>query len=233
MGIQLNDGNTYDTHRCRSDGQPNFIKMKRGFEYYGAYVLLFLLISVVFGCSITQTSYQREYNRIWREMVKSEAWQKSLEKQAQEQELYVSVDNEMILLAEPLEVKNNTLFEQEYQSLVSRAYFKIITEAEKADARISSEYRMLKEEEDSNPTEIDKQFKKRKELVAKKYNAHKAMLGGLKSWNIFSENRSGDLDYFKAENREAVSKMKSDGEGNAQIVNYLIYKMADLYHLEE
>jgi hypothetical protein len=59
------------------------------------------------------------------------------------------------------------------------------------------------------------------------------MLGGLKSWNIFSENKSGDLDYFKAENREAVSKMKADGEGNTQIVNYLIYKLADLYHLEE
>lgn len=215
------------------DGQPIFIKMKRGFEYYGTYVLLFFLISVVFGCSITQTSYQREYNKIWREMVKSEAFQKSLEKQAQEQELYASEDNEMILLEEPREVKSSILFEKDYQSLVSRAYFKIITEAEKADARISSEYKMLEEQEINNPSGVDKQFKKRKDLVTKKYNAHKAMLGGLKSWNIFSENRSGDLDYFKAENREAVSKMKSDGEGNAQIVNYLIYKMADLYHLEE
>lgn len=158
---------------------------------------------------------------------------KIIGKQAQEQELYVSTDNEMILIEEPGEIKNNTLFEKDYQSLVSRAYFKIITEAEKADARISSEYRMLQEQEENNPSRIDKQFKRRKELVAKKYNAHKAMLGGLKSWNIFSENKSGDLDYFKAENREAVSKMKADGEGNAQIVNYLIYKLADLYHLEE
>lgn len=207
--------------------------MKKGFEYYGTYVLLFVLMSVVFGCSVTQTSYQREYNKIWREMVKSEAFQKSLEKQAQEQELYASSDNDMILLDETLEVKSNILFEKDYQSLVSRAYFKIITEAEKADAKISSEYKILEEQEENNPLGVDKQFKKRKDLVIKKYNAHKAMLGGLKSWNIFSEHRSGDLDYFKAENREAVSKMKSNGEGNAQIVNYLIYKMADLYHLEE
>jgi hypothetical protein len=41
------------------------------------------------------------------------------------------------------------------------------------------------------------------------------------------------LDYFKAENRNAVTKMKRQGETNAQIVNFLIYKMADLYHLEE
>jgi hypothetical protein len=207
--------------------------MKIDFKNYGIYVLLSLLMSTAFGCSSIQTRYQREYNRIWREMVKSEAWQKSLEKQAQEQELYASTDNDMILVEEAPEVKSNTLFEKDYQFLVSRAYFKIITEAEKADASISSEYKMLKEQEESKNTRTDKQFKRRKELVAKKYNAHKAMLGGLKSWNIFSENRSGDLDYFKAENREAVAKMKHEGEGNDQIVNYLIYKMADLYHLEE
>lgn len=207
--------------------------MRKGFKNYRAYVLLSLLMSMVFGCSSIPTSYQREYNKVWREMVKSEAFQKSLEKQAQEQEFYVSTDNEMILIEEPGEIRNNTLFEKDYQFLVSRAYFKIITEAEKADARISSEYRILREQEENNPSSIDKQFKRRKELVAKKYNAHKAMLSGLKSWNIFSENKSGDLDYFMAENREAVSKMKADGEGNTQIVNYLIYKLADLYHLEE
>ncbi len=207
--------------------------MKKGFEKYKAYALLGLLLSAVVGCSVTQTSYQREYNKIWREMVKSEAWQKSLEKQAQKQELYASADNEMVAVDEPLAIKSNRLFEKDYQSLVSRAYFKIITEAEKADVRISSEYKMLKEQENSTASGMDKQFKKRKEIVSKKYKAHKAMLGGLKSWNIFSENKSGDLDYFKAENRDAVSKMKKQGETNAQIVNFLIYKMADLYHLED
>ncbi|WP_027076459.1 hypothetical protein [Maribacter antarcticus] len=207
--------------------------MKKGFEKYKAYALLGLLLSAVLGCSITQTSYQREYNKIWREMVKSEAWQKSLEKQAQKQELYASADNEMVVVDEPLAIKGNRLFEKDYQSLVSRAYFKIITEAEKADVRISSEYKMLEEQEKSTVSGLDKQFKKRKEMVSKKYKAHKAMLGGLKSWNIFSENKSGDLDYFKAENRDAVSNMKTHGETNAQIVNFLIYKMADLYHLEE
>jgi hypothetical protein len=166
-------------------------------------------------------------------MVKSEAWQKSLEKQAQKQELYVSADNEMVVVDEPLAIKGNRLFEKDYQSLVSRAYFKIITEAEKADVRISSEFMMLEEQEKSTVSGLDKQFKRRKEMVSKKYKAHKAMLGGLKSWNIFSENKSGDLDYFKAENRDAVSNMKKQGETNDQIVNFLIYKMADLYHLEE
>jgi hypothetical protein len=207
--------------------------MKKGFEKYKAYALLGLLLSAVLGCSVTQTSYQREYNKIWREMVKSEAWQKSLEKQVQKQELYASADNEMVVVDEPLAIKGNRLFEKDYQSLVSKAYFKIITEAEKADVRISSEFMMLEEQEKSTVSGLDKQFKKRKEMVSKKYKAHTAMLGGLKSWNIFSENKSGDLDYFKAENRDAVSNMKKQGETNDQIVNFLIYKMADLYHLEE
>ncbi|MGB3142623.1 MAG: hypothetical protein WBB24_00815, partial [Maribacter sp.] len=62
---------------------------------------------------------------------------------------------------------------------------------------------------------------------------HKAMLSGLKSWNIFSENRSGDLKYFKAENEIAVQKMMKKGENDTQMVNYLIYKLADLYHVED
>lgn len=222
-----------DINRYILDGERIFKKMKKGLKSYRTYVLLYLLMSVAFGCSITQTSYQREYNRIWREMVKSEAFQKSLEKKAQEQELYASTEDEMILVEESRGVRSNILFEKDYQSLVSRAYFKIITEAEKADAKISSEFRILNEQEVNSPLEVDKEFKKRKELVSRKYIAHKAMLGGLKSWNIFSENKSGDLDYFKAENRETVAKMKSNGEDNAQIVNYLIYKLADLYHLEE
>jgi len=166
-------------------------------------------------------------------MVKSEAWKKSLEQQTQEKELYASAEDEGILIEESNTLKSKTLFEKDYQSLVSRAYFKIITEAEKADARISSEYRLLTEQETSNPSMADKQFKKRKDEVSKKYEAHKAMLSGLKSWNIFSEYKSGDLEYFKAEHQEVVTNMMANGEGNSQIVNFLIYKMADLYHLEE
>jgi len=119
-------------------------------------------------------------------------------------------------------------FEKQYESLVSRAYFKIITEAEKFDARISAEYQLL----DDNQ-EDDKISKRQKEEIKKKYKAHKAMLVGLKSWNIFSEDRSGDLMYFKAENKNDVLNMLNNGDDKNQIVNFLIYKLADLYHVEE
>jgi hypothetical protein len=207
--------------------------MKKQFKKYGVHVLVLFVVTSFYNCTGTKTSYQKEYNKIWREMVKSEAWQESIEKQAQEEELYASADNEMIVLEESRIKKNKILFDKEYQALVSRAYFKIITEAEKADARITSEYRILQKREEQNPAGVDKNFKRKKEAISKKYHAHKAMLDGLKSWNIFSENRSGDLDYFKMEYRSEVEKMISNGDEKNQIVNFLIYKMADLYHLDE
>lgn len=206
--------------------------MKKYRKKVGLYFFLFVLIHLGLGCSLTQTSYQREYNKIWREMVKSDAWQKALEHRAKDETLYASAEDDIILLEENDRIQPKVLFETEYQKLVSRAYFKIITEAEKADARITSEYRMVLEEEKQQTTAAQKHFKRKKESVFKKYEAHKAMLGGLKSWNIFSEYRSGDLDYFKREHRSEVERMLAGGESNAQIVNFLIYKMADLYHLD-
>jgi len=183
------------------------------------------LITLIFGlqsCGGTKSNYQQEYARVWNELLKSKDWQESLniEQTVQNKELYASVDSEVVLAESP---KFDPNFQDKYQSLVSRAYFKIITEAEKADARISAEYNLLNENTG----------KKKTTEIIKKYEAHKAMLDGLKSWNIFSENRSGDLEYFKLENKEAIQKKISNGDGDAQIVNFLIYKLADLYHVEE
>ncbi|UWX54860.1 hypothetical protein NYZ99_19275 [Maribacter litopenaei] len=109
--------------------------------------------------------------------------------------------------------------------MVSRAYFKIITEAEKLDAQIEAQYKLV--HNDPNAT------KRAREEAERKFQAHRAMLSGLRSWNIFSENRSGDLDYFKKENREAIENMVDEGQGTNQMINFLIYKLADLYHVEE
>ena len=188
---------------------------------------LVLLLLLMESCGTTQTSYQREYARVWNEMIKSKAWQESLLAQQSNtfEDLYASADEGLVLDDSP---KFDSGFEDKYQSLVSRAYFKIITEAEKADARISAEYQLLQQEDISN-----KQNRKKVAEITQKYEAHKAMLYGLKSWNIFSENRTGDLEYFKAENKLAVQKMMSTGENDSQMVNYLIYKLADLYHVED
>ena len=179
------------------------------------------------GCGASQTHYQREYAKVWKELIKSQAWQESLLANNIENtdELYASIDNEVLLAKDS---KIETGFEDRYQALVSKAYFKIISEAEKADARISADYELLKDDESAKSI-----TKKQEHEITKKYEAHKAMLSGLKSWNIFSEDRSGDLDYFKIENEGAILKMIQSGDADHQMVNYLIYKLADLYHVEE
>lgn len=188
---------------------------------------ILLVVLCLNGCGITQTKYQREYAKVWKELIQSQAWKESLmaRNDYDKEDLYVSSDNEMLLVDD---AKVNVAFENHYETLVSKAYFKIITEAEKADARISAEYRLL---QNQNPQE--KVNKKYAVEITKKYKAHTAMLSGLKSWNIFSEDRTGDLDYFKAENKAAIQKMIRSGESENKIVNYLIYKLADLYHVDE
>ncbi|SKB34079.1 hypothetical protein [Maribacter arcticus] len=190
-------------------------------------MLAVLVVMCILGCGASQTHYQREYAKVWKELIKSQAWQESLRANNTEntEALYASNDNE-VLLANDAKIEAG--FEDRYQALVSKAYFKIITEAEKADARISADYKLLQDDELSISIS-----KKQEHEITKKYEAHKAMLSGLKSWNIFSEDRSGDLDYFKIENEGAILRMIQSGDADHQMVNYLIYKLADLYHVEE
>ena len=190
-------------------------------------MLAVLVVMCLVGCGASQTHYQREYAKVWKELIKSQAWQESLRANNTEntEALYASNDNE-VLLANDAKIEAG--FEDRYQALVSKAYFKIITEAEKADARISADYKLLQDDESSISIS-----KKQEHQITKKYEAHKAMLSGLKSWNIFSEDRSGDLDYFKIENEGAILRMIQSGDADHQMVNYLIYKLADLYHVEE
>ena len=202
--------------------------MKELTQRIGTGIMLAILGTVcLVGCGASQTHYQREYAKVWKELIKSQAWQESLLANNAEntEELYASNDNEVLLANE---AKIEAGFEDQYQALVSKAYFKIITEAEKADARISADYKLLQDDELSISIS-----KKQEHEITKKYEAHKAMLSGLKSWNIFSEDRSGDLDYFKIENKSAIQRMIQSGDADHQMVNYLIYKLADLYHVEE
>ncbi len=189
-------------------------------------VVVLVLISLT-GCGATQTKYQREYAKVWNELIKSQAWKESLMARNFDtnEDLYASNDNEGLFINDS---KMDVRFEDKYQTLVSKAYFKIITEAEKADACISAEYQLVRE-----GAESDKRNKREVVEITKKYEAHRAMLSGLRSWNIFSDNRTGDLDYFKAENEEVIQKMLRSRESDDQKINYLIYKLADLYHVEE
>jgi hypothetical protein len=185
-----------------------------------------IFVCLMSSCAVNQTKYQKRYNEIWREIIQSQAWKESLNQNTDvgTEGLYASAEDDVILDTES-GYEENLAFEERYQSLVSRAYFKIITEAEKLDAQIAAQYALAK-----NDPNISKKYR---EEAERKFAAHRAMLSGLRSWNIFSEDRSGDLDYFKRENREAVQNMIQNAQGTEQMINFLIYKLADLYHVEE
>ena len=201
--------------------------------------VLFLVSMSIMGCSLGKSNYHREYTRVWKEIIKSEAWKNSLmASNSDDVSDYIEIssrstraDSEEDRFTTELDME--ALFEERYQSLVSRAYFKIIAEAKKADVRLRAEYdRYTTMQQDAN-LKKDKTFKKEYESVSKKYNAHKRMLQGLTSWNIFSEYRTNDLDFFKAENKDQIHKMYNLGRSEEQIINYLLYKLADLYHFED
>ncbi|RKR14875.1 hypothetical protein CLV91_0956 [Maribacter vaceletii] len=195
-----------------------------------------IIVLLIQSCSSSKSNYKKEYAKVWKELIKTEAWKQALvstKDNANSNELYASSED-VLVLSTPGSFKTiqSPWFKDKYASLVSRAYFKIISEAQKADARLEEDYEYWTAKEAAS-TEKDKTLKKRVGLVIKKYEAHKNMLSGLKSWNIFSEDRSGDLDYFKAENDEAIHKMYLQGLEEKAMVNYLVFKLADLYHFEE
>jgi len=204
-------------------------------KYFRASFALIIML-LIQSCSSSKSSYKKKYAKVWKELIKTEAWKQALvstKGNANSNELYASSED-VFILSTPGSFKKiqSPWFKDKYGSLVSRAYFKIISEAQKADARLQEDYEYWTAKEASS-TDKDKTLKKRVALVTKKYEAHKNMLSGLKSWNIFSEDRSGDLDYFKAENDEAVHKMYLQGLEEKAMVNYLVFKLADLYHFEE
>lgn len=201
--------------------------------------LIVVLSFVLSSCSSTKSNYQKEYARIWKEIIKSDAWKNSLltknaETQKEDTELYAS--NEDIGIAEETAVTISdaeALFDKRFHSMVSRAYYKIISEADNADSRLTAEFERWNLMQANEGIKKDRDFKKKYEVVTKRYHAHKQMLEGLKSWNIFSKFRSNDLDFFKAENRNEIQSMYIKGHTENQMINYLVFRLADLYHFED
>jgi len=202
-----------------------------------------LITSVLFlglffsGCSTSKSNYQKEYTRVWKEIIKSEAWKNSLATNNSEMHkeglMYADSNSDGEIVENSDDSEAELRFEKRFHSMVSRAYFKIISEAEKADKRLTAEYDRWNLMHANEELKKDRKLKNEFELVTKKYHAHRKMLEGLKSWNIFSEFRSNDLDFFKAENKREIQKMYHNGKGEDQMINYLIFRLADLYHYEE
>ena len=188
----------------------------------GRKTVLVLFVLLISGCSSSKTNFKRKYAKAWNEVIKSEAWKNSLMAEnttvlSQNKNFYSSTE---------------TNFIEKYHSLVSRAYTKIIIEAENANSRLEFEYKSWNAKKLDPNIEKDAKFKKDFRTINKKYHAHKEMLEGLRSWNIFSEYGTDDLEFFKKENLGEVRSMIQKGKGDYAIIGFLVYKLADLYHFD-
>jgi hypothetical protein len=140
--------------------------------------------------------------------------------------------NEITRSLDSISVRNpSRKFIKKFNSLVSRAYFKLLVEAERADIRLVDEYKRLyaKNEDNLNDLAIQKEFT----MVYRRFLTHRRMLSGLKSWRIFSENRTGDLEYFKKEYRNTVYTMHLQKASDDKMISFLMHRLADLYHLPQ
>jgi len=129
---------------------------------------------------------------------------------SQENEVfYASAGESNILVLEPSfsSSKSNKSFVKKYHFLVARAYFKLLAEAQKSERKLRQEYERYSFENEKFDRAGNQTFQKKLNLAYTKYKAHSAMLSGLKSWNLFSEDRTGDMVYFMAENENRIFQM--------------------------
>lgn len=216
------------------------MKMKKAMNAFRRGSLL-LLIAVLGSCTATKHTSQIRYAEAWQKVLKSQAWQDALVSEdsrstkAIDQDFYASSEDAVLLddtRSRERRVDLESNFEAKYDILVRRAYVRIIAQAAKADDRLEKEYILRNAMALKKGKKKSREFDRKLFLVNKRYHAHREMLEGLKSWNIFSEYGTDDLEFFKAENQVVVQEMIQKDKRESSVINYLIYKLADLYHFE-
>lgn len=201
-------------------------------------LVIFLLATLPMGCA-TSKDYERAYRRAWRKIVNSQAWQDALVSNYGEGNRRADVYYPLPSVYDNTELRTfaeeniDAEFLETYQSLVFRAYFRTITEAEKADARIYEAYSRLRAQRNLKENRRDTAFMKSLEFAKNRYQSHREMLEGLKSWKAFNEYGTDDLDFFLKEHLNPAYAMHRQGKGQEAILTYLVYRLADLYHFEE
>lgn len=152
-----------------------------------------------------------------------------------DENLLASAEEVNVLVLEPTfaSTKTNTNFEKRYHYLVARSYFRLLSEAQKSERKLKAQFEQYQFENKRFNREGNATFQNKLNVAHKKYMAHRAMLSGLKSWNLFSEDRTADMLFFMTENEDRIFQMYQRGTSEDKMVTYLIYKLADLYHLEE
>ena len=150
------------------------------------------------------------------------------------EDLHANLEGDNMVILEPSysSSKANESFEDKYHYIIARSYFKLLDEAHKSERKLKLELERYVYENQNFDRNGDDAFQHNRNLAYAKYKAHTTMLSGLKSWNLLSDFRTGDMFYFMLENEDPILKMFKENVAEDKMVNYLIYKLANLYHLE-
>lgn len=192
---------------------------------------LFLLITGVLlsSCSAIQKSSD-PYTDAWEEVLESRSWKASLQAQpsaSDQRETQYAIPTYQPLQSATVDPD----FLKRYPALVSRAYFRLIAEAMDSDRRVAKSYqdmyRKYRQPEGRNDPVLQREY----ETARKRFLAHREMLEGLRSWNAFNEYGSDDLDFFMQEQLEVAYEKYERGVREDPLVDYLMRRLADLYHL--
>ncbi len=198
--------------------------------------LLWLLLTVSFTISTAAQDYvQQEYESAEQETTRSVAGMNSFKGTMSGDEpledLYTATTQLILADMEPKARERAGLFVELYVSYVARAYYSLIIEAKKADKRLLEEYNYLLKDAKNRPDRAE--YYKQLAIAKLTYETHWNMLEGLKSWNAISAYGSDDLDLFKQEQIENAYLMFIKGSTDTEIINFLVYRLADLYDFEE
>lgn len=211
------------------------MKEKNYLRIFSGVLLIMFVISLT-ACNTSHNYFKKDYRKVWKETILSAGWINSFNSTSalsdkSIEDVYNTNNRLVILEMTPKARERASLFVELYDSYISRAYYNLISEAVKADQHLLEEYNTLLKNSKNRPDRSE--YNKQLAMAKLKYEAHWKMLEGLKSWNAFSEYGSDDLDFFKQEQLKKAYLMFSKGSSDTEIINFLVYKLADLYHFEE
>ncbi|MGB5190095.1 hypothetical protein [Robiginitalea sp.] len=199
------------------------INLRGGFG--SCWALTAVLIS---SCSPLQTDTE-SYDQAWEEVLESGKWETSLNELPNppaENATYFALPE-----FSPSETTEASAeFVQRYPVLVSRAYFRLISEAMEADQDVARSYQELYRESRIPGNQNNPRKQQEFETAQRRYLAHREMLNGLRSWNAFNRYGSDDLDFFLKEEFEVTYAKYQRGVQEEALVDYLMRRLADLYH---
>lgn len=121
-------------------------------------------------------------------------------------------------------------FQEKYNDFVLRAYNKLVKDAEDIDYKLEKEFIRLNAENNDPKVKKTKASVEKLKVVNERFDNHRNMLEGMRTWDIMDEINSTRLTAFKDKHINKVYLMYTNGKTEVDIVNFLEYYLADLYH---